>query len=56
MAYYHVSDYDAACQLLEFRDGKWLVEFTKPNGEVEVVRVDDKQIKNINYCLQEGSY
>ena len=29
MTYYHVAEYNAACQLIEFKDGKWVVEFTK---------------------------
>ena len=56
MTYYHVAEYNAACQLIEFKDGKWVVEFTKPNGEVVVERVDNEQISSLNCSHQESSY
>jgi|TARA_B100000035_G_C20749496_1_gene443326 hypothetical protein len=56
MTYYHVAEYNAACQLIEFKDGKWVVEFTKPNGEVVVEKVDNDKISSLNCYGQESSY
>ena len=54
--YYHLLKHNAACELIDFQDGKWEVQFTKPNGEIVREKVDKDQISTLNCYDQESSY
>jgi len=54
--YYHLLKHNAACELIDFQDGKWEVQFTKPNGEIVIEKVDKDQISTLNCYDQESSY